>query len=86
VATLKLGVKLDGVDGSKIGAMVAEGRINDVAAYCEIDVVITYQLWLHYQLFRGGLTREQFLASKAVLRSYLSANEQKKPHLSKLLH
>jgi predicted PolB exonuclease-like 3'-5' exonuclease len=54
---LKLGSKLDGMDGSKVEEMVAAGRIADVAAYCETDVVMTYQIWLHYQLFRGELTQ-----------------------------
>jgi hypothetical protein len=45
---LGLAGKPDGVDGSKVEAMIAEGEISDVARYCETDVVNTYRLWLIY--------------------------------------
>jgi predicted PolB exonuclease-like 3'-5' exonuclease len=80
-----LGKKPDGIDGSKVEIMVAEGRISEVAAYCEIDVVNTYQVWLHYQLFKGQLTRDQFNSSRKALRSFLVAQKDKRPHLAELL-
>jgi predicted PolB exonuclease-like 3'-5' exonuclease len=66
--------------------MVMQGRISDVAAYCETDIVNTYGIWLYYQLFRGSLTLEQFVASKEALRSYLHSQSEKKPHLLQLLN
>lgn len=33
-----------------------EGRIKEVADYCETDAVNTYRIWLRYELFRGRLT------------------------------
>ena len=30
-----------------------EGKIQEIAAYCEGDVIHTYRLWLRYELFRG---------------------------------
>jgi predicted PolB exonuclease-like 3'-5' exonuclease len=30
-----------------------EGKIKEIADYCETDVVGTYQVWLRYELFRG---------------------------------
>ena len=30
-----------------------EGKIKEIADYCESDIVNTYRVWLRYQLFRG---------------------------------
>ena len=32
-----------------------EGKIKEIAEYCESDVVNTYRVWLRYELFRGRL-------------------------------
>ncbi len=37
--------KPDEVDGSKVEEMVAAGRLDDVARYCESDVLNTYRIW-----------------------------------------
>jgi predicted PolB exonuclease-like 3'-5' exonuclease len=52
--------KPDDVDGSRVEEMVAAGRIGDVAAYCESDVLNTYRVWLAYELMRGALEPAQF--------------------------
>src|SRR5215204_5527886 len=49
--------KPDGMDGGEVDRYVQEGRIGEVAAYCETDVVNTYRVWLVYELFRGALTK-----------------------------
>src|SRR5215207_5667219 len=45
--------KPDGMDGSEVDRYVQEGRIGEVAAYCETDVISTYRVWLVHELFRG---------------------------------
>jgi len=44
------------VPGSTVGSEVAQhhrdGRIQDLADYCESDVVNTYRVWLRYGLSR----------------------------------
>ena len=35
-----------------------EGKIKEIAEYCETDVVGTYQVWLRYELFCGRLTQK----------------------------
>ena len=77
--------KPEGIDGSQVADMVADGHIADVAAYCESDVVNTYQVWLRYRLFRGSLPQEAFHASNAALHTFISAQLEKKPHLSPIL-
>jgi predicted PolB exonuclease-like 3'-5' exonuclease len=52
--------KPDGMDGSQVAAYYEAGRIDEIAEYCQSDVLNTYRLWLRYELFRGRLTLEEF--------------------------
>jgi predicted PolB exonuclease-like 3'-5' exonuclease len=69
--TLGLPGKPDGMEGSQVAAYVREGRIAEVAQYCESDVVNTYRIWLRYELFRGALSPEGLAASEAILDALL---------------
>lgn len=73
--------KPDGIDGGKVEEQVAQGRIEDVARYCETDVVNTYRLWLSYELFRGALTPAAYEASEAQLRDFALTNKTGNAHL-----
>ncbi|MDF2974180.1 MAG: 3-5 exonuclease [Microvirga sp.] len=64
---------------------VQEGRIGEVAAYCETDVVNTYRVWLVHELFRGALTKTEFEASEANVLEFLRERITTKPHLELLL-
>jgi 3'-5' exonuclease len=57
--------KPDGIDGSRVEEMVRGGQIEEVARYCESDVLNTYRVWLVYELFRGAITAEQLAWSEA---------------------
>lgn len=48
--------KPDGISGEEVEKYYRDGRIRDIAEYCESDVVNAYPLWLRYELFRGRLT------------------------------
>src|SRR5215217_9759513 len=74
--------KPDGMDGGEVELYVQEGRIGEVAAYCETDVVNTYRVWLVYELFRGTLTKTEFEASEASLLGFIRDRVATKPHLS----
>src|SRR6266516_3192416 len=50
--------KPKGFDGAEVERYFREGKIQEIADYCETDVVGTYQLWLRYELFRGTLSQE----------------------------
>ena len=41
-----------------------EGKIKEVADYCETDVINTYRVWLRYELFRGSLSQGAFETSQ----------------------
>lgn len=78
---LGLAGKPDGIDGSKVEAMVAAGQIDEVARYCETDVVNTYRLWLIYELFRGAMSPAELQWSEAQLREYVRQHKSSNPHL-----
>lgn len=78
---LGLAGKPDGIEGSKVEAMVAAGQIDEVARYCETDVVNTYRLWLIYELFRGAMSTAELQWSEAQLREYVRQHKSSNPHL-----
>jgi predicted PolB exonuclease-like 3'-5' exonuclease len=63
--------KPKGFDGGEVERYFREGKIKEVADYCEGDVVGTYQMWLRYELFRGMLSRDAFEASKQTLAHFM---------------
>jgi 3'-5' exonuclease len=44
--------KPDGMSGADVERYYRDGRLREIAEYCEGDVVNTYRLWLRYELFR----------------------------------
>jgi predicted PolB exonuclease-like 3'-5' exonuclease len=66
--------KPKGFDGSEVERYYREGRIKEVADYCETDVVGTYQLWLRYELFRGTLSHNAFEVSERNLADFMNRN------------
>jgi hypothetical protein len=61
--------KPKGFDGGEVERYFREGKIKEIAEYCETDVVCTYQVWLRYELFRGTLSQDAFNASEQNLTS-----------------
>src|SRR5215470_5565627 len=59
--------------GVRVERYFREGRINEIAEYCETDVVGTYQVWLRYELFRGTLSQTAFDASQQNLAEFMTA-------------
>ncbi len=73
--------KPDGIDGGEVHRYFREGRIKEIADYCETDIVNTYRVWLRYELFRGRLNPSDYTASEHGLAEFLRRQESK-PHLS----
>jgi len=73
--------KPEGIDGSEVARYHSEGRIRDIANYCETDIVNTYRVWLRYELFRGKLSEIELKASEKNLGDYINARSNTKPHL-----
>src|SRR6266436_5927301 len=53
------------IDGSDVERYFLEGKIKEIADYCETDVVNTYRVWLRYELFRGRMSHSAFQAKRA---------------------
>jgi hypothetical protein len=47
--------KPKGFDGGEVERYFREGKIKQIADYCETEVVGTYPVWLRYERFRGTL-------------------------------
>jgi 3'-5' exonuclease len=65
--------KPEGVDGSEVERYFLEGKIKEIADYCETDVVNTYRVWLRYELFRGRLCESEHQASERSLADFNQA-------------
>jgi predicted PolB exonuclease-like 3'-5' exonuclease len=83
--TLNLPGKPDGIEGSQVARFVRDGRIQEVADYCETDVVNTYRVWLRYELFRGALAAAEFEASEAALTEHIRGKVVERPHLAHVI-
>src|SRR5215472_14033885 len=78
---LGLSGKPVGIDGSRVEEMVLAGQIEEVARYCESDVLNTYRVWLVYELFRGSITIEELHWSEAQIRDFVASRKSSNPHL-----
>jgi Predicted 3'-5' exonuclease related to the exonuclease domain of PolB len=70
--------KPKGIDGAEVERYFHEGKVKEIADYCEGDVVNTYQVWLRYELFRGTLSRDAFEASQQNLSDFMNASSNHK--------
>jgi predicted PolB exonuclease-like 3'-5' exonuclease len=77
--------KPDGISGGEVENFYLDGRIREIAEYCESDAVNTYRVWLRHELFRGRLSTAEFQASEASLVDFIQARGNTKPHLSDLM-
>ena len=77
--------KPSGIHGGEVEKFFRDGKIREIADYCESDVVNTYRVWLRYELFRGRLSDETFKASEAHLVEFIRSHSNTKPHLANLI-
>jgi len=77
--------KFEGMSGAEVEKYYLDGRIREIAAYCESDVVNTYRVWLRYELFRGRITDHGFRASETNLAEFVKARGNTKPHLCEMM-
>jgi predicted PolB exonuclease-like 3'-5' exonuclease len=73
--------KLPDVDGSQVEDLVGAGKLDEVAQYCESDVLNTYRVWLVYELFRGSITPQGLDWSEAQAREFIENRRSSNPHL-----
>jgi 3'-5' exonuclease len=73
--------KPEGLDGSRVEEMILAGQIEEVARYCESDVLNTYRVWLVYELFCGSITAKELDWSEAQVRDFVANCKSSTPHL-----
>jgi hypothetical protein len=61
--------------------MILAGQIEEVARYCESDVLNTYRVWLVYELFRGSITVKELDWSETQVRDFVANFKSSNPHL-----
>ena len=61
-----------GEDGAKVWQACLEGRYEQVAAYCETDVVNTYLLYQRFRVMRGEITEGERRTEDALVRAALT--------------
>jgi predicted PolB exonuclease-like 3'-5' exonuclease len=76
--------KPDDISGGEVEKYYRDGRIREIADYCQSDVVSTYRVWLRYEPFRGRLTDAAFQASETNLIEFIRLRDNTKPHLTDL--
>jgi predicted PolB exonuclease-like 3'-5' exonuclease len=74
--------KPDDIDGGDVAQFYRDGRIREIADYCESDVVNTYRVWLRHELFQGNLTDAAFQASESQLDEFVQLRKNAKLRLS----
>ncbi len=70
-----------GIHGGEVARYCQEGRVKEVADYCETDIVNTYRLWLRHEFFRGRLTPAQYKSSEGSLEQFIRTRRDTKSHL-----
>ena len=72
-----------GYGGGQVLEMYREERFSEIRAYCEIDTLNTYLLWLRFRLVSGHLTDKRHAEEIEVVERYLATSD--KPHLKEFL-
>jgi 3'-5' exonuclease len=62
-----------GMDGSQVAAAFQAGRLADIRAYCETDVLNTYLIYLRFLLLRGQIDAVEHRAEVERARAFLQA-------------
>ena len=68
-----------GMDGSQVWPAYQDGKIDEIRAYCETDVVNTYLMYCRFQLMRGGFSLAEYQEEIAFIKAYL-ATQSKEPN------
>ena len=67
-----------GMDGSQVYSAYLAGKRDEIAQYCETDVMNTYLLYCRFQKMRGGFTEGEYDREIAYVRDTLAAKDE--PH------
>ena len=74
-----------GFDGSQVAEAISSGRLREVRAYCETDVLNLYGLYLRWAYVVGKTDAEGYEFSIAGLMNLLDVEKEHRPHLGEFL-
>jgi 3'-5' exonuclease len=72
-----------GMDGGKVWEAYSAGRIDEIRAYCETDVVNTYLMYCRFQLMRGGFSAGEYADEINLVKNALALEPA--PHWAEYL-
>ncbi len=72
-----------GMTGAAVWEHYLEGRLEEIRAYCETDVLNTYLIYLRWELLRGNLTGPAYQRECERVRTALVG--LRRPHLDRFL-
>jgi hypothetical protein len=64
-----------GMDGSQVAGAYAAGKLAEIRAYCETDVLNTWLVYLRFLLLRGRLTEAEYRDELAKARDFLAQRQ-----------
>ena len=64
-----------GMDGSQVAAAYAAGKLAEIRAYCETDVLNTWLIYLRFLLMRGQLADAEYRTELALARDFLTQRD-----------
>jgi predicted PolB exonuclease-like 3'-5' exonuclease len=67
-----------GMSGAEVATAIAAGRIEEVRAYCECDVMNTYLVYQRFRLMRGEIDAGEYAAEISLVREKIAATDA--PH------
>ena len=62
-----------GMDGSQVWPAYLDGRLEEIRAYCETDVMNTWLMYCRFQVMRGVQSPAAFEAEVALAKALLSS-------------
>ena len=71
------------IDGSDVAKLYSEGKLTEIADYCELDVLNTSGLMLRWMVTTAELTPEGFGASSKALFDFIGTRGVEKYHIAK---
>jgi predicted PolB exonuclease-like 3'-5' exonuclease len=66
--------------------MFHDGKLQEIAAYCETDVLNLYGVFLRWAYLTGRIDIQNLEQSLAGITSFLAEHESARPHLGRFLH
>lgn len=63
-----------GMDGSQVFGAYRAGKLAEIRAYCETDVMNTWLVYLRFQFMRGHLSEDEYEAEILLARDFLEGN------------